>query len=186
MIVTLENLTKWIDELAGDIELLKKRKSGGGDTVTITSTLETGSKIADYSIGDTTGSLYAPTPFIPKDYSTTEQDTGLKWFDGRPVYCKVIRIGEMPNSTAKSVLHNIESFDFFIELHGVALTSDHTCLPIPYAPPAPTQNNLSVYVTSTDVTVSCGIDYRNYSDGYVILYYLKNPPVETKKGGRKK
>lgn len=35
---------------------------GGGSTVTITPTLESGTKIADYSIDSTSGSLYAPTP----------------------------------------------------------------------------------------------------------------------------
>lgn len=34
---------------------------GGGSTVTITPTLESGTKIADYSIDSTSGSLYAPT-----------------------------------------------------------------------------------------------------------------------------
>lgn len=35
---------------------------GGGSDVTITPTLQSGTKIADYSIDDTPGSLYAPTP----------------------------------------------------------------------------------------------------------------------------
>ena len=35
---------------------------GGGSEVTITPTLQSGTKIADYSIDETTGSLYAPTP----------------------------------------------------------------------------------------------------------------------------
>ena len=35
---------------------------GGGSEVTITPTLQSGTKIADYSIDETSGSLYAPTP----------------------------------------------------------------------------------------------------------------------------
>lgn len=35
---------------------------GGGSNVTITPTLESGTKIADYTIDSTSGSLYAPTP----------------------------------------------------------------------------------------------------------------------------
>ena len=37
---------------------------GGGSDVTITPTLQSGTKIADYSIDDTPGSLYAPTPEV--------------------------------------------------------------------------------------------------------------------------
>ena len=62
MIATLENLAKWIDELAGDIEILRKKvNNAGGDTVTITPALESGTKIADYTIGENEGSLFAPT-----------------------------------------------------------------------------------------------------------------------------
>lgn len=60
MEATLENLAKWIDELAGEIEILKRKSGGGGSTVTITPELESGVKIADYTIGSTEGSLYAP------------------------------------------------------------------------------------------------------------------------------
>lgn len=35
---------------------------GGGSEVTITPTLQSGTKIADYTIDETSGSLYAPTP----------------------------------------------------------------------------------------------------------------------------
>ena len=72
MTVTMENLAKWIDELAGEIENLK-RKAGGGSSVTITPELESGVKIADYTIGMTEGALYAPTqtpsvsPFVDLD-----------------------------------------------------------------------------------------------------------------------
>ena len=49
---------------------------GGGSTVTITPTLESGTKIADYSIDDVDGSLYAPTPTYieanPEDEGTVE------------------------------------------------------------------------------------------------------------------
>lgn len=63
MEATTENLAKWIDELTGEIEQIKKKLgSGGGSTVTITPALESGTKVADYSIDDTSGSLYAPTP----------------------------------------------------------------------------------------------------------------------------
>lgn len=47
--------------LVGAINEALQGGGGGGSTVTITPTLSTGTKIADYSIDDTSGSLYAPT-----------------------------------------------------------------------------------------------------------------------------
>lgn len=45
---------------------------GGGSEVTITPTLESGTKIADYTIDDTTGSLYAPTPPVVPEHIVTD------------------------------------------------------------------------------------------------------------------
>ena len=55
-------LEKVYDELIGMIEDLKKKVAGisGGSTVTITPTLESGVKLADYSIDGTDGEIYAP------------------------------------------------------------------------------------------------------------------------------
>ena len=55
-------LEKVYDELYGMIDDLKKQiAAGGGSDVTITPALESGTKIADFSIGSDEGSLYAPT-----------------------------------------------------------------------------------------------------------------------------
>lgn len=49
------------------------------------------------------------------DYSYAEQDTGLKWMDGRKVYQKTVSIGALPNTSRKEVPHGIVSVDFFID-----------------------------------------------------------------------
>lgn len=58
------SLSGVIDEMlsgsvAGNIQF---ESGGGGSNVTITPTLESGTKVADFTIDDTSGSLYAPTP----------------------------------------------------------------------------------------------------------------------------
>lgn len=59
---------------------------GGGSTVTITPTLSTGTKIANFEIDGTSGELYAPQGGGGAiDYSTTEQVIGT-WIDGKPIY----------------------------------------------------------------------------------------------------
>lgn len=55
-------LEKVYDELYGMIEDLKKKVAAisGGSVVTITPTLQSGEKLADYSIDGTEGSIYSP------------------------------------------------------------------------------------------------------------------------------
>ena len=52
--------------VAGNIQV---NTEGGGSDVTITPTLTEGTKIADFTIDDTEGSLYAPTPESPIQYT---------------------------------------------------------------------------------------------------------------------
>lgn len=59
---------------------------GGGTNVTITPTLEAGTKIADYTIDSTSGSLYAPTPEgltaqLPLDISDNVISIDLSAYD---------------------------------------------------------------------------------------------------------
>ena len=59
-----------IDEmLSGSVAGNIRFESGGGSNVTITPTLESGTKIADFTIDDTSGELYAPTPEPPIEYT---------------------------------------------------------------------------------------------------------------------
>ena len=53
------------------------------------------------------------------NYSTTEQNTGLKWIDGKPIYQKTVSV--LPNSYADISGLNIDSVvsaDGMMKLHG--------------------------------------------------------------------
>ena len=68
----MENLAKWIDELTGEIEQLKKKLgTGGGSTVTITPTLASGIKVADFSVDDVDGVVNIPNMVGVCDYDNT-------------------------------------------------------------------------------------------------------------------
>ena len=54
-------LTTTAQTLTGAINEINAKPSGGGDTVTITPALQSGTKVADYTINGVAGSLYAPT-----------------------------------------------------------------------------------------------------------------------------
>lgn len=72
------------------IEDLKKQiAAASGSDVTIKPALEEGTKIADYTIGETEGSLFAPTPPTAPGiaYSTTEQVVGS--LGSTPLYSRI-------------------------------------------------------------------------------------------------
>lgn len=75
---------------------------GGGSTVAITPTLSTGTKIADFEIDGTQGELYAPQGGGAIDYSTTEQNTGQKWIDGKRIYQKTEELASEVNITTSA------------------------------------------------------------------------------------
>ena len=122
---------------------------------------------------DTPGSGNWTTQGVPAiHYSTDEQIIGT-WIDGKPLYQKVIDIGNLPNSGTKSVLHNITNIKRVIEIHGSALSSNTgNSVPLPYIYPNGTQYLISIVVTLTQINIVSGMDRSNLS-GYVILKYTK-------------
>lgn len=88
-----------------------------GNEVNITPTLTKGIKIADYSIDDITGELYAPrgdgSGNISSNginYSTEEQDTGLTWIDGKKIYQKSFNISNiMPINSEYVLMDNVDT-----------------------------------------------------------------------------
>ena len=98
---------------------------GGGSTVTITPTLSSGTKIADYSIDGVSDSLYAPSGGGGGggiDYSTTEQDTGLTWINGETVYQKSFEIQITTASVSNPLIIESDAsyIDALIEYSAVA------------------------------------------------------------------
>lgn len=182
-------IRKVYDELYGMIEDLKKKVAAlsGGDDVTITPALESGAKIADYSIGEDTGSLYAPAPYTPISYSTEEQNTGLTWIDGSEIYVKTISCGALPAAgTNKSVAHGITDLGALVKYECVAWDSTHSYgLMIPYTN------------TNVNTQANCGVDTTNihfwsgfsnptdYSV-YVTVYYTKTESQEPENNTKKR
>ena len=57
------------------------------------------------------------TPYTPRDYSETEQNTGVKWIDGRDIYMKTYtgNVGEITAATSVLIDNtlNAQIIDFF-------------------------------------------------------------------------
>lgn len=108
------------------------------------------------------------------DYSTSEQDTGFTWIDGKTIYKKTINFGTLPNSTSKSVAHGISNLGILIKFEGVASNSSGRRLPLPILyEPSSAAFNTQLDCTNTSITIVTARNQSEYS-AYVTLYYTKS------------
>ena len=95
---------------------------------------------------------------------------------GRQIFRTVVNFGALPNTTTKSVAHNIEINN------GITFTRIYACasdpinfsyLAIPYASSSSVANNIEISVNSTNVNIITGANRSSYTTTYVILEYVK-------------
>ncbi len=125
----------------------------------------TGTKIADRTI---TASKIA---VALTDYSTTEQNTGCLWTDGKTIYRKVINLGSLPNATPGSVAHGISNLSTVVRLSGFA-TNGTVFFPLPLARYSNFASQIGLYADTTNIIVEPGNDRTSYT-GYVVIEYTK-------------
>ncbi|WP_368488057.1 siphovirus ReqiPepy6 Gp37-like family protein [Clostridium sp. BJN0013] len=125
----------------------------------------TGVKIADRTITATKIS----SAFT--DYSTTEQNTGRLWIDGKTIYRKQVSLGSLTNTTPKSVAHGITNLSTVVSLTGFA-TNGTVFLPLPLARYNNFASQIGLYIDTTNVVVEPGNDRTTYT-GYVVIEYTK-------------
>lgn len=104
-------------------------------------------------------------------YSEDEQVIGT-WIDGSTLYEKTINFGELPNTTTKTVNHNISNIETIYGIEGVAYSSStNTTINLPY----PNTDNTNVVTLSANRTIITIITYRDRTsfNGYVTLRYTK-------------
>ena len=103
-------------------------------------------------------------------YSTTEQVTGGKWIDGKPIYRKVIDFGALPNNTMKSVAHNITNLDKIVNLVGYAVSGTVT-LVIPFVSTTDLPSSIiSCAVNGDNLTVTTGTNRSSFTAKFIIEY----------------
>ena len=108
------------------------------------------------------------------DYSTTEQDTGYKWIDGKRIYQKTIDFGNLPNNSGKSVDPNIQNLDKIIKIEGIANGGNNAVmLPLVYSSNDSSYNTeLSFSYFTGKIYIGTNQDRSSYS-AYITLYYTK-------------
>lgn len=106
--------------------------------------------------------------------SETEQDTGEKWVDGKPIYRKTINTGALNPSSAKNVAHNISNIGNYIVIdqsNSYARNSEGVCANIP-RPGHILQDNVGIYVGPTNIVINTSSAVQ-FSNSYVTLRYTK-------------
>lgn len=104
-------------------------------------------------------------------YSTAERKIG-RWIDGSDLYEKTVNCGALPNTTSKTVSHDIANISKIVEIKGYA-TNGTLYLPLPFAGSSVT-TGVSVYVNTSNITFETGMDRSNFTESYVTLRYTKS------------
>ena len=178
-------LEKVYDELYGMIEDLKRKIGAGGSEVTITPTLESGEKVADYSIDGTEGCIYAPP--VPNIYGSDEVIVGYSGAD--PVYCKRVDIAALPSSaTTGEYEHSIADIDTILaadvyirDPSGSVYNSNSIGIA---GSSFSAQYSVMAWAGKSKIYVMVGTDRSTWS-ATVYLRYTKTPPTEAKKNKKK-
>lgn len=105
-------------------------------------------------------------------YSTSEVKTNKVWIDGKPIYRKVVDLGTMPDTTAKSVAHGISSLGTVVELRAMMTNGEKWFLPIPFVSGS-FEYQISVTTNDTNITVTAFMD-RTAWHGWAIIEYTKS------------
>lgn len=129
-----------------------------------------------------TNSASAPNAKTVKDYvdnkvvdvySTDEIKTNKVWIDGKPIYRKVINMGDLPSNSSKIINHNIKNIDFVTSISGLGVTSTNH-YNIPFSPNEAMFSGLSVSMraSSTEISVSVNKTVSGHTV-YGIMEYTK-------------
>lgn len=116
-------------------------------------------------------------------FSSDETLTGQTWIDGKPIYRKIIDIGNLPDgslnpdeATTKEVEHEID-FETIVRLDGFVKsratgTGSKTVHNLPYLIAGNGDNGVEFYINATSVCVATKAD-RSLMVGYCIVEYTK-------------
>ena len=105
-------------------------------------------------------------------YSTTEQDTGVTWVDGKKIYKKTLSIGGGLTKPNKTVAHGISNMDICVECEAFSV-ANNVYRRFPYA-----NTSLSVLgyvmaeVDRTNVSIYTAEDRPTWHV-FATLYYTK-------------
>ena len=108
------------------------------------------------------------------NYSTTEQDTGLKWIDNKTVYQKTISIGTINAAQGASVDHGITNLDQVISMMCVGFnTAENRWNMVPRVDNAINYQR-GIGISSTQVVIGTSSNAQQLTNTYITLQYTKS------------
>jgi len=113
------------------------------------------------------GQQFFPNPAL--NSSTSQTPTP------RQVFRKVINFGALPNTTTKSVAHDIDIKSNFTitRLYAAATNPSTSFIPIPFASPTALADNIQLDMDATNVNITTGKDQTAYTTCYVVIELIK-------------
>ena len=96
-------------------------------------------------------------------YSTTEEQVIGTWINGKPIYRKVVNMGNLLNNGGKSVKHGLSNF-VITTMNGSA-TNGSTYIGI-------SGFNDEIYIDNTNIIWTTRVNRSSYT-AYVVLEYIK-------------
>ena len=97
------------------------------------------------------------------------------WIDGKPIYRKVINTGALPNTSSKTVNHNIDNIDFITNYYGMAYRdADNTFIKLPFVQSSQSLAlQVAVFINKTIISLVTASDRSGFATSYVIIEYTK-------------
>lgn len=129
------------------------------------------------TLHDADGEVIYPQTISDMDYSTSEQDTGCKWIDGKKIYKKTISTGSLPQGGAITTTDiSLLSVDTIVDYRGVAWASSlRNFRALPFVGES-MNNMIRVDVqggTTLRILSTADSDWGNYDNSYITLWYTK-------------
>lgn len=110
--------------------------------------------------------------------------SGQQFFQGtqppmnlfRSVFRKVVDFGPLPNTGTKVVAHGISttSNTSVVQLYAAATQpAPFAAIPIPYADPNNSANNISLGIDSVNVIITTATNYNTYTRCFITISYIQ-------------
>lgn len=125
------------------------------------------------TLHDTDGEIIYPQTISNMDYSTSEQDTGCKWIDGKPIYKTTFDFGALPNNAIKNVNHGVANIARVVKIEGIIQFDSTTWSPIPLVYKGiDSTYNAEFQITTTQVHCATNQD-RSRLSAIITFWYTK-------------
>ncbi|MDD3241777.1 MAG: type II secretion system protein [Bacilli bacterium] len=170
---TITNLQNQISSLQSQMDSKTASMQNEIDSLTTSLTSQATINTSLQNQINSSSSLIANTKNKFTFSTSAEQLTGDKWINGKPIYTKTIDFGALPNTTTKTVAHNVLNVDIMwvdMENSFIYYSSDNTSFPVIIADPNATAGAWYVRTTKTQLSITTGSNRTAYSAIVTVKY----------------